>query len=84
MRCLPDAGWYFLMIAAQSFPRGILSVDRDRVRISIACKSTTTDLRRVRRNKTLKKSKTHDQESMEGESSSFVGTIVASFSQCTS
>jgi hypothetical protein len=36
MRCPPDAGSSFLMIAVQNFTRGILSVDRDRVPISIA------------------------------------------------
>jgi hypothetical protein len=39
MRCPPDAGSSFLVIAVESFPRGIFSVDRDRFAISIARKS---------------------------------------------
>jgi hypothetical protein len=39
MRCPPDAGSSFLVIAVQNFTHGILSVNEDRIPISITRKS---------------------------------------------
>jgi hypothetical protein len=82
MRCPSNAGSSFLVIAAQSFARWILSVDGDRAPISIAHKSRDHGSpQSEKKHQTAKKSKA--KKPMESEWSASSVTIAAPFSQGT-
>jgi hypothetical protein len=61
MCCQPDAGSSFLVIAVQSFKRGILSVNGDHVPISITRKNRDyVSSQSEKKPKTTKAHKTHE------------------------